>query len=560
VKELAGAGAAAGVAIGPAFVVSTDQGEIPEHDAPLAAVRDAAAAVRLQLLELSTQAENLGRGEAAEILNAQSLMAEDPMLLDEIESRLASGDSLTEALIGARDQLAGMLAGMADEYLAARSHDVREVADRVFRRLSGVDGQGLGDLTRPSVVVAEVLTAAETATMDTSLVLGFVTAEGGPTGHVAVIARSMGIAAVVGVADLMAAVENVSVVGLDGGTGRVALDPDEAVSAELAVASQAYVKRQEAAALYHSRSVAFGDRPIAVSANVASREEVGSAIKAAADGVGLYRTEFLFLDNDTPPTEQEQYDLYRHAVESFDFPVVVRTFDIGGDKPAKYLDIPEEDNPFLGVRGVRLYDEFADLFGTQVRALLRAALHGDLSVMIPMVGTVEDLQGASHHFDRAREQLAAESTPFGDIKLGVMIEVPSAALNAEQLATYADFFSIGTNDLTQYTMAADRTSGSLAHYSDAAHPAVLQLCQQAAKAANKQGISISVCGESAADPVTALLFAAMGVHKLSVAPASVNLVRSAINTADPDVIKRLLKQALGADSAREVRELLAPVL
>jgi phosphotransferase system enzyme I (PtsI) len=559
-KELKGAGASVGVVVGPVFIISDEQGEIPELDSPVDAIRQASNDVRDQLVELSAAAAELGRTEPAEILNAQSLMAEDPMLIDEVESRLSDGMSLGDALHGARDQVADMLASMNDEYLAARAHDVREVADRIFRHLSGVTAQGLSDMTTPAVVVASALTAAETATMDVDFVLGFAAAEGGPTGHVAVIARSLGIPAVVGTVNLMEVVAAGDVVGINGSSGRVAVNPSEQVVLEFESDRLKYEAQKRAAALYKGRPVTFGNRPIAIAANVASGPDIATAVAAQSDGVGLYRTEFLFLDGDSAPTEDEQYVLYRAAVEAFEDTVVVRTFDIGGDKPAPYLELPEEENPFLGVRGVRLYDQFAELFQSQARALLRASVHGKLSVMIPMVGTVDDLTGARHHFDVARTRLASEGVPYGDIKLGVMIEVPSAALNAKQLAQTADFFSIGTNDLTQYTMAADRTAGALAHYSDAAHPAVLRLCKIAAKAANKRGITISVCGESAADPVTALLFAAMGIHKLSVSPMAVDMVRSTIDNADADVVKDLLKRALKANSAGEVRQIMAPVI
>ncbi len=558
-KELKGAGASAGVVVGPAFIISDEQGEIPELGSPLAAVRQASNDVRDKLVELAAAAAELGRVEPAEILKAQSMMAEDPMLLDEVETRLEGGAGLGDALHGARDQIADMLGSMDDEYLAARAHDVREVADRIYRQLSGVSAQGLSDMATPGVVVATALTAAETATMDVSYVLGFAAAEGGPTGHVAVIARSLGIPAVVGTANLMTMVAEGDIVAINGASGRVTVNPTEQVSSEFEDDRLKYEARQRAAALYKGRPVTFGNRPVAIAANVASEADVVAAVDAQSDGVGLYRTEFLFLDGASAPSEETQYELYRAAVSAFGATVVVRTFDIGGDKPAPYLDLPEEENPFLGVRGVRLYDQFSELFRGQARALLRSAVHGNLSVMIPMVGTVDDFTGARHHFDVARAELASEGIPYGDIKLGVMIEVPSAALCADQLAQSAGFFSIGTNDLTQYTMAADRTAGTLAHYSDAAHPAVLRLCKLATKAANKRGITISVCGESAADPVTALLFAAMGVDKLSVAPVAVDMVRSTIDNADSDVVKNLLKKALKASSAAEVRQLMASV-
>lgn len=558
--ELRGAAASAGVAIGPLFYLESISADIPDFDDPGAAFESAMTSVKHALVGLSEKARELGRDDGAEILNAQSVMAEDPMLLDEVRSRLKEGKSLGVALAESRDHIAGMLASMSDEYLAARAHDVREVADRIGRQLAGGDTPTLADIAEPSVVVAAALTAAETATLDPDMVLGFVTQEGGPTGHVAVIARSLGLPAIVGVAGLVGAIPNMSTVAMDGSTGTIVLDADADTIAAYQAAADAFRTRQEAAAQYRGQPVTFGDRPVRIAANVAGSADLAAAIEAQADGVGLYRTEFLFLDRPKPPTEDEQYEYYKAAVEAFEHPVVVRTFDIGGDKPATYLDIAPEENPFLGVRGVRLYDLFPDLFHTQVRALLRAAAHGDLWVMIPMIATNEDVRLVRRHFDIGRAALTEAGVAFGEPKLGIMVEVPSAALTAPRLTSDAQFFSIGTNDLTQYTMAADRTSGTLASYSDAAHPAVLRLCALTASAANEAGMSVAVCGSAGSDPVTALLFAAMGIDKLSVAPRSVDQTRSLIANADPVAVATVLDQALVADSAEAVRLLVAPLL
>jgi len=558
--ELRGAAASAGVAIGPMFFLETVSAEIPDFDDPNTAFEAAMVSVKEALLDLSAKAKDLGRDDAAEILNAQSVMAEDPMLLDEVSSRLNEGKTLAVALTESRDHIAGMLASMSDEYLAARAHDVREVADRIGRQLAGGDVPTLADISVPSVVVAGALTAAETATLDPEMVLGFVTQDGGPTGHVAVIARSLGLPAIVGIAGLVGAIAGTTTVAMDGSAGTIVLDPDSETLTSYETAAESFRAREEAAAQYRGQSVTFGDRPIRIAANVAGTADLEAAIEAQSDGVGLYRTEFLFLDRPNPPTEDEQFEYYKAAVDAFDHPVVVRTFDIGGDKPAAYLDIAPEENPFLGVRGVRLYDLFPDLFHTQVRALLRAAAFGDLWVMIPMIATNEDVRLVRRHFDMGRSALTEAGVAFGEPKLGIMVEVPSAALTAPRMTADAEFFSIGTNDLTQYTMAADRTSGTLAGYSDAAHPAVLRLCAMTASAAREAGMSVAVCGSAGADPVTALLFAAMGIDKLSVAPRSIDQTRSLIANADPGEVVAVLDQALDADSAEAVRLLVAPLL
>ena len=261
--------------------------------------------------------------------------------------------------------------------------------------------------------------------------------------------------------------------------------------------------------------------------------------KSGADGVGLFRSEFLFASRTQPPSEDEQFEAYAAAVKAFDHPVIIRTLDVGADKQLPYLESPVEENPFLGIRGTRLYARHPDLFQTQARALLRAAAEGDLWVMLPMVATLEDVREARARVDEARRTLEAEGATFGDFRLGVMIEVPAAALMADQLAREADFFSIGTNDLTQYVMAADRGLGTLSKYHDAAHPAVLRICGSVISAARAQNRPVGVCGEAAADPVLAVLFAAMGVTELSVAPTSVNAIKATIDTLDRGVGRHL---------------------
>lgn len=558
--QLTGSAASPGAVVGPLHLVEEQDFDVPDVDNPEAAVETATAAVTAKLHELQAAAEAAGRGEAAQILGAQALMAEDPMLVDAIGERLSEGATLGDALDGAATQLSEMLAAMDDPYLAARSADVLEVAERVRAELAGATIVGLDSLAQPSVVVATELTAVDTAQMDPTMVLGFVTEEGGPTGHVAVIARSLGIPAVVGTARAVATAAGTSAVAIDGSTGEVVLDPDDATTAEFAKRRTAFLAAEEAALRYKGVQVDFGDHRVLVAANVGTPADLADAVQRGADGIGLYRTEFLFLERNEAPSEDEQYDIYRTAVEAFDHPVVIRTLDIGGDKPADYLDTPVEDNPFLGERAVRLYEQSGDVFLSQARALLRAATAGDLWVMIPMVATVADWNGAVQLIDRAREQLDERGVEYGTPRLGIMIEVPAAALAAPQLAAHVDFFSIGTNDLTQYTMAADRTNARLNAYSDAAHPAVLELCRMTASAAKEAKISVAVCGEAGANPTTAALFAAMGINELSVAPSSINRLKSMLDTADAAGLRDALGAVLQADSADDVRALVAPLL
>lgn len=559
-ETLTATGASAGIATGPVFLLSVTDPVVPEFAEPGRAYSAAAKNVVDDLNTLRRQAEKSGRAEAAEILGAQSLMAEDPMLAGAVNEKLAEGLSLAIAIDDASTTIAGVLAAMTDEYLAARSADVLEVAQRIRHKLAGTEDAGLGQITSQVVVVAETLTAVDTAQLDPELVLGFVTEQGGPTSHVAVIARALGIPAVVGALGATQAAESASTISIDGNTGDVVFDPSETVLAEFSSRAERFEARAQIAARYSGKQVEYAGKTIRVAANVGNSEDIARGVEVVADGVGLFRTEFLFLGRDKAPSEDEQYEAYVEAVSAFAHPVVIRALDIGGDKPAPYLDTPEEENPFLGERGVRLYSLFPDLFASQARALLRAATAGDLWVMLPMVASVADFLGAREIIESARRDLIAEGVEIRMPKIGVMIEVPSAAVGAAGLARHADFFSIGTNDLTQYTLAADRTNGRLSGYADAANPAVLELCRLAATAAVNAGISISVCGEAASDPVTAALFVAMGVDKLSVAPPSVNRIKALLDDLNEVATGRALEQALETDSATEVREVMDGLL
>ena len=552
---LHGTGACPGVALGIGHVITRAKAIIGDVSDPSAAFSAGVEAVVRDYEHLANQAMEAGRDEAAAVLSAQAMMAEDPMLLEAVEEGLSSGLRLQVAIESAGDSLSSMLAALDDPYLAARAPDVLEASGRIVNKIAGVDTDVLAGLTEPCVIIAPTLTAAETSQLDPSIILGFVTEEGGATSHVAVIARSLDIPAVVGVQGATGRIPQGASVAIDGMTGELVVDPDPTTRNEFLQRQGRHKEHREVADRMKGVSVTYDGKPFAVPANVGGPEDVERAVEAGADGIGLYRTEVLFLDRSAPPTEEEQEAIYRSALAAFDEPVVVRTLDIGGDKPASYLDTPMEENPFLGERGVRLYKEFSVLFRGQVRALLRASTQGDLWIMIPMIATVDDLLETKATILDERRQLEDAGVDVGDVKIGVMIEVPSAAVISDRLAKHADFFSIGTNDLTQYTMAADRMNGRLSAYSDAAHPAVLGLCNLTAQGAAKTGIPVSVCGEAAADPVLGTIFAAMGITKLSVSAPSVNLVKARIAGADVDHCRSVLEAALSSEDAASVRAL-----
>ena len=551
-----GLGVSPGIAVGPAVRVVVEVPPIPPLDDPEAAVREAVATAEQELRSLAADLTERGRDEGAEVLTAQSLMAADPMLLDGILTKIGDGASTDDAITGTSDELQAMLRGLDDPYLAQRADDIGEAAERVRRVLAGVESTDLTAFADPVVLVADALTAAETAQLDPEIVLGFVTETGGPTSHVVIIARALGVPAAVGAVGLMAAAETAAVVALDGGSGEVVLDPASTTLDDFSARAEHHRVALERAEKFHGVEVGYGDRPIAVPANVASRADLERAVEAGSDGIGLLRTEFLFLDRSEPPSEDEQFEFYAAAARAFDHPVVIRSFDIGGDKPADYMQVDQEENPFLGVRGARLYQHQPEAFETQVRAVLRAATEGSVQLMLPMISTVAEVIEHRAWIDRVASELAAAGVAHAMPAVGVMVEVPAIALVADAVMPHVDFVSIGSNDLTQYTLAADRTNGALGHLQDPLHPAVLALCVFTANAARTAGVSSSVCGLAAADPLGAAAFAAMGIDKLSVSASEVNTIKATIDGLDPGEGHAALEAALASPDAASARDAL----
>ncbi len=555
--SIRGVGASPGIALGPVITIDVETVELPELAEPLVAIAASASAVSTHLSRLSESTRSSGREDAADVLNAQSLIAEDGLIVDAIGDHLDSGLDLDAAFDAAAAQLEALLASLPDPYLAARAADVGEVMQAIKRDVAGLepDSTTIGE---PSILIAHALTAAETAGLDPTMVLGFATETGGATSHVAIIARSLGVPAVVGVNGLLAS--SPSFAALDGSTGEFRADPTPAERSEFEQRLELQARLTER--LLESRGAAamFGGTRIKVAANIASVDDIAKGVAEQSDGVGLFRTEFLFLDRPSPPSEEEQYEAYKAAASSWNETVVIRTFDIGGDKPAEYLDLPEEENPFLGLRGVRIYDRFPDLIDAQIRAALRASAHGDIALMIPMVATLAEFESVRDRVRRIRDSLEASNIECQDVKLGVMVEVPSVALTAHTFAEEVDFFSIGTNDLTQYTMAADRMMSELSDLHDPLHPAVLRLCALVAQAAEPKGRSVSVCGLAAADPLAAVIFASIGITKLSVSANAVNLIKATLTAQSPDVADQINDVLQTASSAAEVRSVLGPLL
>ena len=529
--KVSGVGASEGVAVGPVFVHAGGEPEPERERIPEGAVeeelgrfRGAVEAVVARLSETAERLRAAGSEEEAAIFEAHVEFAEDPELNSGVEERVRDLESPEAAVLAVGEEYAGVFAAMEDEYMAARADDVRDVASQIAAELMGRGAAELETLEVPSVIVARSLAPSDTARIPKGMALGFVTAEGSKTSHVSIMARSMGIPAVVGVgvAALEAALE-ATTVAVDGGEGFAIPDPDPDTVAEFEAKQGAMAEERVALEEYrHVEARTRDGRRIEVSANLGSASEAEDALDWGAEGVGLFRTEFLFMEGSQLPSEDEQYEAYAEVARVFgEKPVIVRTLDVGGDKDLPGVDQPEEENPFLGWRGIRMCLDVPELFKPQLRAILRAGASGNLKLMFPMISDVEELRAAKKVFDECREELENEGKEIGAVEVGIMVETPAAAICAADLAPEVSFFSIGTNDLVQYTLAADRGNERLRHLQSADHPAVLELIRMTCEAARERGIWVGVCGEAAGEAALIPKLVELGVTELSMSSPSI---------------------------------------
>ncbi|MBF9069882.1 phosphoenolpyruvate--protein phosphotransferase [Streptacidiphilus fuscans] len=544
-ETLQGVGVSHGVAIGQVrhmgtAVLEPEAKQIPTEDAAREQAR-AKRAVDAVAADLQARG-NLAGGEAQAVLEAQALMALDPELMADVERRIAVGSSAERAVYDAFAAYRALLAAAGD-YLAGRVADLDDVRNRIVARLMGVPMPGVPDSDEPYVLIARDLAPADTALLDPTLVLGFVTEEGGPTSHSAILARALGVPAVVAMPGATAMPEGV-VVAVDGSSGAVIVDPSTETQERL---RREAAERKAALAASTGPGRTSDGHLIPLLANIGGPVDVPAAVKAGAEGVGLFRTEFLFLDDSKKaPSEDAQVEAYRAVLEAFpEGRVVVRVLDAGADKPLDFLTPADEPNPALGVRGLRSLLEHPEVLRTQLRALARAAegLPVHLEVMAPMVA---DRQDAKAFADACREAgLQA--------KFGAMVEIPSAALRARSILREVEFLSLGTNDLAQYTFAADRQVGAVARLQDPWQPALLDLVALSAEAARAEGKSCGVCGEAASDPVLACVLTGLGVTSLSMGAASIPYVRAKLAKVTLAQCERAAAAARAADSAAEAR-------
>lgn len=514
---------------------------------------------RQQIQEVQSRLTESLRAEHAAIFDAHLLVLEDPVILDEvtrqIETMKVNAEHAYKTVV---DRYANSLAKLEDAYLRERVADIRDVAGRVLNELLGrADGDELRNLKEPCIVVAHDLAPSQTAHMDRSKVLGFVTDVGSRTSHTAILARSLQIPAVVGLATITEMVENGVEALLDGFSGWVIVQPEEETLyryGELAVKRES-ILIQVRKAITEPAETIDGHRVI-VSGNIEEPGDIKSVTANGAEGVGLFRTEYLFIDRDSFPSEQEQYESYRRVAEALNpDPVIIRTLDLGGDKFRSHMHAPTEMNPFLGWRAIRFCLHEKDVFRAQLRAILRASAHGNVKMMYPMISGLDELRQASDLFDECKAQLAEEGKAFNDeMDIGAMIETPSAAMISESLARRLKFLSVGTNDLIQYSLAVDRTNEKIAHLYEPTHPGILRLIKIAVEAAHRHGIWVGVCGEMAGDTVLVPLLLGLGVDELSAAPPVVPQIKYLIRRLKLSELTELAEFALASESGGDVLE------
>ncbi|MFB0840642.1 phosphoenolpyruvate--protein phosphotransferase [Paenibacillus oleatilyticus] len=565
-KKLKGLGVSAGVRIGKAFVYSPvrladiESRKTDDSGVELQRLQQAKAKCSEQLQALVDRAQSTLGEDKAMILKGQLSFLSDPVFYPPMEDLIVreqwSAETAVHKIV---TQVAGLFESMANEYMRERAADVRDVGNRLFAQLSDHQGTRLSDIREQVILVADDLTPSDTVQLDKNLVLGFVTRIGGKTSHTAILANSLGIAAVLGIGDEMEAIDHGDELIIDGSVGDCIVSPSAATIETFREQQQREESEWADLKAYANRAAVTKDGfRVELAANIGTVEESLSLLEQGAEAVGLYRTEFLFMGQSQLPDEETQYQAYSAVAEAMrGRPVVIRTLDIGGDKELPYLELPKEMNPFLGYRAIRIGLDRRELLLTQLKAIARAGVHGTVKIMFPMISGLEEWREAKAIYEQACEQLRQEGKPFADsVELGIMIEIPSAALMAYSFAKEVDFFSIGTNDLVQYTVAVDRMNEKVSHLYDYFHPAVIRLVKQVIDASVRHGKWTGMCGTMAGDPLAAPLLVGLGLHEWSMSASSLSKVKKVLVHVNRSECAALAERVLTLDTAAEVRQAL----
>lgn len=545
-----------GIAIGKAVLLKQPDLAAERREITAAEAEKEQAAFRRAAEQVREALRPLARTNA--IFAAHLDMAEDATLLQGVEEKIAAGKNAEWALEEETEELSGMLESLEDAYLRERAADVRDVCRRMMAALKGVSETSLRNITEKAILFAEELHPSDTAQMDFQYIRGMVTERGGTTSHVAILARSLEIPALLGMEGILKRVREGEAVILDGKEGRLIFSPDAKTQAAYQEKQQAEKEVKRKLKEMNRLPAATTDgRQVALFANAGSLRDIELAKKHGAEGIGLFRSEFLYMESSRFPTEQEQFEIYRQAAERLKKPITIRTLDIGGDKNLPYYQFEKEENPFLGWRAIRFCLDMRDVFKTQLKAILRAAAFGDIRIMYPMIVSVEEFRKANAILEECKAELRERKLLFREsISTGIMVETPAAAFIAEELAKEADFFSIGTNDLTQYILAADRGNRKLTKLYSPFHPAVLRAVAKVIAAGHKEGKEVGMCGEFAADARAVPLLLGMGLDEFSMASNEIAAVRYQVRGLAAKQTAELARRALAAGTEKEVRGLL----
>ena len=562
-ENLIGIAASSGIAIGKAFLMiepdlTISKSTVSNKEEEVTRFHEAVNAAKLELQKIRDRAEiDLGAENAA-IFDAHLLVLSDPELIGTVEGKINDEAVNAEAALQeTADTLVDMFEQLDNEYMRERAADIRDVTKRVIARLLGVEVPNIGLIDEEVIIISKDLAPSDTAQLNRAFAKGFTTDMGGRTSHSAIMARSLEIPAVVGTKNATSAIKQGDFIVVDGDNGEVIINPSkDVIESYVGKRNQQEVEKQELLLLKNKQTITLDGIHVEVAANIGTPKDVESVLENGGEGVGLYRTEFLYMERDSLPTEEEQFQAYKQVLEQMDDkPVVVRTLDIGGDKQLPYLNLPEEMNPFLGFRAIRLCLEEQTIFRTQLRALLRASNFGNLKIMFPMIATLEEFREAKQLLLEEKEKLQQEGTLVSDhIEVGIMVEIPSTAVLADQFAKEVDFFSVGTNDLIQYTMAADRMNESVAYLYQPYHPAILRLVKMVIDAAHANGKWAGMCGEMAGDSIAIPLLIGLGLDEFSMSAPSMLKARNQINQLTQMEMKQLADKALSMQTSEQVKQ------
>ena len=568
---LKGIAASPGIEIGKAHVVKHEQvvintSPIKKEDIgkEIKKLEDALTTTKLQLEKIKEKAQKELGSEKAKIFDAQLMVLEDPVFINEIkskiESELITADNAVSQVV---NSYIAEFGSAKDEYLKERAADIKDIGERLIKNILGISVDAFS-LEQEAIIIAKDLTPSDTAQMDKEKVKAFATDMGGRTSHTAIMARSLEIPAVVGLKDATQKIKTGDTVIIDGNEGAVYVNPDEETAKKYEKLKQDYLNKVKELKQLKDLPAETSDnaKRVEISANIGTPKDVKGALENGAEGVGLYRTEFLYMDRQSLPTEEEQFDAYRQVVEKMaPRPIIIRTLDIGGDKKLPYLNMPDELNPFLGWRAIRICLDRPDILKTQLKAILRTSAYGKARIMYPMISGVDEVRRANKILDEAKAELYAEGKDFDeDIEVGIMVEIPSAAVTADILAKEVDFFSIGTNDLIQYTLAVDRMNEHISYLYEPFHPAVLRLIKNVIDSSHKEGKWTGMCGEMAGDPLAAPILLGMGLDEFSMSASSIPKVKKIIRSLTYDEAKEIAGKALSMSEPADIRAMVKEIV